>query len=83
MLPRVAFDFIVKRDIEIFVWTVTETFLYILLVGTDVLGGPRSQRSQIAHPFIIKARITYRRNIFIFCFRTAEDVGPYRFDMIL
>ena len=38
-----------------------------------------SHRSQIVYPFAIKIKATYGNEIFIFCFRTAEDVGPYRF----
>ena len=38
-----------------------------------------SHRSQIAYLSIAKIKIIYGNNIFIFCFRTAEDVGPYKF----
>ena len=51
-------------------------------VGTDVLGGPMSCRLQIVYPFAIKIKATYGNEIFIFCFMTAEDVGPYKFDII-
>ena len=52
-------------------------------VGTGVLDGPMSCRLQIVYPFAIKIKATYGNEIFIFCFRTAEDVGPYKFDIIL
>ena len=53
--------------------------IYIKPVGTGVLDGPMSHRSQIVYPFAIKIKATYGNEIFIFCFRTAEDVGPYKF----
>ena len=50
------------------------------IVGTGVLDGPMSHRSQIAFLSIAKIKIIYGNNIFTFCFRTAEDVGPYKRD---
>ena len=38
-----------------------------------------SHRSQIAYLSIAKIKIICENNIFTFCLRTAEDVGPYRF----
>jgi hypothetical protein len=49
-----------------------------MIVGTGVLDGPISCRLQIEHPSIIKIKITDEKDIFIFCFRTVEDAGPYK-----
>ena len=76
------FLFIMKSDIEVYVWFVAESKISISFVGTDVLGGPRSYRSQIVYPFAIKIKATCGNEIFIFCFRTAEDVGPYNRERI-
>ena len=57
--------------------------LSLSIVGTDVLGGPRSLRLQNVHPSVIHNKATNGKDIYFFCFRTAEDVGPYKFDMIL
>ena len=51
------------------------------IVGTGVPDGPMSYRSQIAYLSIAKIKIIYGNNIFTFCLRTAEDVGPYKFDI--
>ena len=53
-LPRVAI-FIVKRDIEIFVWFVAVMTIYISPVGVDVLDDPRKikikAKISIENPF--------------------------------
>jgi hypothetical protein len=43
--PRVSFYFIVKRDIEIFVWFVEKTKITILPVGVGALDDPRTYGS--------------------------------------
>ena len=50
-LPRVAV-FIVKSDIEFFVWCVVKGRISISFVGATT-GRPRSSRSQNAHPPVI------------------------------
>ena len=59
-----------------------ESKISISFVGTGVLDGPMSHRSQIAYLSIAKIKIIYGNNIFTFCFRTAEDVGPYNRERI-
>ena len=54
-LPRVAFDFIVKRDVEVFVLSVAEKNDLYLTVGVDVLDDPRKikikAKISIENPF--------------------------------
>ena len=52
-LPRVAFDFIVKRDVEVFVLSVAEKNDLYLTVGVDVLDDPRKIKAKISieNPF--------------------------------
>ena len=50
--PRVSFYFILKSDIEIFVWSVVKVRISISSVGATT-GRPRSLRSQNAHPSVI------------------------------
>ena len=63
--------------------SLAESEISISFVGTGVLDGPMSHRSQIAYLSIAKIKIIYGNNIFTFCLRTAEDVGPYRVDVDL
>ena len=60
----------------------TAAYLYVCRDRASlqqVADGPMSHRSQIAYLSIAKIKIIYGNNIFTFCLRTAEDVGPYKF----
>ena len=48
------------------------------LVAQQVAGGPRSYRLQNAYPSVIYNKTTNVKDIYYFCFWTAEDVGPYK-----
>ena len=83
MLPRVSLILnYEEQDINLCLVCSQKHRFISMLVGTDVLGGPMSHRSQIAYLSIAKIKIIYGNNIFAFCLRTAEDVGPYKFDII-